>query len=302
MALGYRKKSPERCAEEVKQMHRLGWREFMLADDIFTSDNTWASKVADKIKATGLGMSWTCNNGIRVESADDQLFRSLRDAGCYRVSFGFESGNEEVLKSFGKGGKASLELGKVAVQKARAAGIDTNGYFLMGLSSDTEKSLNDTIDYAKTLELDTMVFGIAIAFPGTKMFNDYRENNLIRSYNWDEYHGRTSASLFNHKNLTHEDILSHVERAHREAILMNPSFIWRRFKRGIKTGEFFWDVFYGTKFILAPSTGMEAKYAYYAKNRWPEVDYSTVKLSPRQYQVSRKLINIVNKYAAPQST
>lgn len=294
MALGYRKKSPERCAEEVKQMHKLGWREFMLADDIFTSDNAWASKVADSVKNTGTGMSWTCNNGIRVESADDHLFRSLKAAGCYRVSFGFESGNEEVLKSFGKGGKASLELGRIAVQKARAAGIDTNGYFLMGLSSDTEVSLDDTIKYAKSLELDTMVFGIAIAFPGTKMFNDYKEGELIRSFNWDEYHGRTSASLFSHKRLSHEDILSHVEKAHREAIIMNPKFILRRLIRGFKTGEFFWDVYYGLKFISAPSVGAEAQYAYYAKERWPQIDYTKERLFPRQYQISRKHIPIVS--------
>ena len=39
MGLGYRKKSPERCAEEMHALYKLGYREAMLADDIFTSDN-----------------------------------------------------------------------------------------------------------------------------------------------------------------------------------------------------------------------------------------------------------------------
>ncbi len=100
MALGFRKKSPERCAEEVRLMHRFGYREFALADDIFTSDPAWAVAVSEAILRTGLDMAWTCTNGIRVESADDRLFQAMRRAGCYRVSFGFESGNDEVLKRF----------------------------------------------------------------------------------------------------------------------------------------------------------------------------------------------------------
>lgn len=287
MALGYRKKSPERCAEEVKHLYRLGWREFMLADDIFTSDNEWATKVSEAIIRTGVPISWTCNNGIRVESADDRLFRTLRRAGCYRVSFGFESGNDEVLKGFGKGGRASLEQGRVAVRKARAAGIDTNGFFLMGLSADTEESLGDTIAYARSLELDTMVFGIAIAFPGTKMFSDYVREGLVRSFNWDEYHARTSEPLFAHRRISHEAIQRHLKRANREAILTNPAFILRRLKRGFRTGEFFWDVYYGLKFISAPSAGPKAQYAYYAEDRWPKYDFSRQPFQQREYQVAR---------------
>jgi anaerobic magnesium-protoporphyrin IX monomethyl ester cyclase len=112
MALGYRKKSPQRCAEEVKLMHKFGYREFALADDIFTSDNKWAKEVSEAIIATGIDMLWTCTNGIRVESADTELFKTMRKAGCYRVSFGFETGNAEVLKSFGKGGRASSKKAK----------------------------------------------------------------------------------------------------------------------------------------------------------------------------------------------
>ena len=112
MALGYRKKSSKRCAEEVRQMHALGFREFMLADDIFTSDQNWAIEVCEAITRTGIDMAWTCSNGIRVESAKKNLFEALLRAGCYRVSFGFESGNDDVLQLFGKGGRATIEQGK----------------------------------------------------------------------------------------------------------------------------------------------------------------------------------------------
>jgi anaerobic magnesium-protoporphyrin IX monomethyl ester cyclase len=284
MAYGYRKKSPQRCAEEVKLLARLGWREFMLADDIFTSDNEWAIAVAEAITATGVRIPWTCNNGIRVESADDRLFQALRRAGCYRVSFGFESGSDQVLKAFGKGGKASLEQGRVAVRKARAAGIDTNGFFLLGLSADTEATIEDTIAYARSLELDTMLFGITIAFPGTKMFNDYAREGLIRSFNWDDYYAWTSEPLFNHRHLSHETVQQYMKVAYRRVILTNPGFLWRRTVHGVKTRSLFWDLYYGLKFLTLPAATEKAGYDYYARDRWPRHDFVAQNLQTIDYQ------------------
>ena len=110
---------------------------------------------------------------------------------------------------------------------------------MLGLSPDTEKSMNDTIDFARSIPLDMMKLGVAIAFPGTKMFNDYVEKGLVRSFNWDEYMIYTDQDLFAHKNLSYKTIQKYMEKAYRSCILFNPSFWIRRFIRGIKTGEFF---------------------------------------------------------------
>jgi anaerobic magnesium-protoporphyrin IX monomethyl ester cyclase len=274
MALGYRKKSPKRCAEEVVLMHKLGYREFALADDIFTSDRNWAQEVSEAITKTGVDMAWTCTNGIRVESADMPLFNAMHEAGCYRVSFGFESGDDEVLKSFGKGGRASVEKGRDAVKLARQAGIDTNGYFMLGLSPDSEESMTKTIEFARSLTLDMMKFGIAIAFPGTKMFRDYHAKKLVKSYNWDEYFIYSDKTLFTHPKLTLDKIKEYAGYAYKRAVLTNPAFIWRRFWRGVRTMEFFWDVYYFFKFMKGTAVNAATHSAiYFAKDKWPVYDF-----------------------------
>ncbi|MBI4848388.1 MAG: cobalamin B12-binding domain-containing protein [Nitrospirae bacterium] len=285
MALGYRKKSPERCAEEVRRMYQLGFREFMLADDIFTSDQKWAIQVCEAIIKTGIDIAWSCTNGIRVESADNTLFTTLRKAGCYRVSFGFESGNDAVLKKFGKGGRASVEQGRQAVQMARAAGIDANGFFLLGLSPDTEETMKETISYARKLPLDMLKFGITVAFPGTPMFKVYADKGLIKSFEWDDYHIYTERPLFSHPELSYDKILNYVDLAYRHTILFNPAYILRRARRGIRTGEFFWDLYYFLKFILMPSTNKSAAVMYYGKSKWPVWDFRIAKLNLSQYQI-----------------
>ena len=288
LALGYRKKSPKRCAEEVQHMSSLGFKEFSLADDIFTSDQKWAKEVCEEIGKKNTGMVWSCSNGIRVESADSNLFNSLKKSGCYRVSFGFESGNDKVLKLFGKGGRATIEQARTAVQTAREAGIDTNGYFMLGLSPDTKDSMNDTIEFARSIPLDMMKFGISIAFPGTKMFNDYVKENLVRSFDWDEYMIYTDQDLFAHKNLTYKTIQLYMEKAYKRCILYNPGFWIRRFIRGIKTGEFFWDFYYAMKFFFMPTTGSGTKSNYYAKDRWPIYNFKVTPPKPAKYQIVRK--------------
>jgi anaerobic magnesium-protoporphyrin IX monomethyl ester cyclase len=276
MALGYRKKSPDRCAEEVKAMYKLGWREFMLADDIFSSDNRWATAVCDAICRSGIKMAWSCTNGIRVESADWKLFDAMRRAGCYRVSFGFESGDDAVLKAFGKGGRASIEKGREAVKLARRAGLDTNGYFLLGLSADTAVSMMKTISYARSLELDMLKFGITVALPGTPMFQEFAAKGLIRTFDWDQYSAYSSEQLFAHPHLEFKTIERFMRTAYRRTIMTNPEFIFRRLRRGIKTGEFFWDAYYFLKFLFASAVNRsEDSVGYYAAARWPKYDYAS---------------------------
>jgi radical SAM superfamily enzyme YgiQ (UPF0313 family) len=285
MALGYRKKSPERCAEEVKVLHRLGWREFLLADDIFSSDNEWATRVSEEITRADTGVAWSCTNGIRVESANDRLFKAMRAAGCYRVSFGFESGNDAVLRAFGKGGRASLDMGRQAVRMARRAGIDTCGYFMIGLSADDESTIRDTIAFARTLELDMLKFGITIAFPGTPMFNSYVAQGLVRSYDWDDYHIYSSKPLFAHPRLTYDVILRYMKIAYRSAIILNPGFVARRLVRGVKTGEFFWDLLYSLKYVSLSAVADAASIEYYAQDRWPRHDFR--RDAPTEYAYQR---------------
>ena len=274
MALGYRKKSPERCAEEVKQLYHYGWREFGLADDIFTSDNRWAKEVCREIIKANIDVIWSCTNGIRVESADEELFQLMSTAGCYRVSFGFETGNAEVLKEFGKGGKATLEQGVQAVKMAHKAHIDVSGFFILGLSPDTERSMQDTIDYAKTLPLDMLKFGIAIAFPGTKMFNGYWRKELIQSWNWDDYVIHTSKSLFSHPNLDFATVSKYRNIGYKKAVLFNFQFVFQRIVHSIKSLELLWDIYYFFKFFSAPAENDKANnIQYYAQDQWPQFDF-----------------------------
>jgi anaerobic magnesium-protoporphyrin IX monomethyl ester cyclase len=275
MGMGYRKKSPARCAEELVRLAALGYREVVVNDDIFTSDNEWAAAVCEEIIRRRPGIAWTCNNGIRVDSATDELFTLMQRAGCYRVYFGFESGSDEVIRSFGKGGRATLDRGIEAVDKARRAGLEPNGFFLVGLTADTEETMQQTIDYAKRVRLDTMKCGLCIPFPGTPMFRELNRAGHIRTFDWDAYTVYNDAeAIFDHPRLSWSTISHYFRRFYIEAYLRNPAYLWRRFRFMIKNNEVFWNAYYTVKFWMllrrSPTAASEERYAY--EDRWRPLD------------------------------
>lgn len=287
MGFGYRKKSPARCAEEMELLYRLGYREAILADDIFTSDHHWALAVCEELIRRDNRMVWTCTNGIRVDSANDRLFATMRRAGCYRVHFGFESGNDEVLKAFGKGGRATVEQGLKAVSLAREAGMDTFGMYMVGLSSDTEEAMQDTIDFARRAPVDMLRFGITVPLPGTPMFGELRRAGKILSYDWDLYNVYNTRPLFNHPRLSWDTVERYYKKAYAEAFLKNPRFILRRFLRGIRTGEFFWDLYYTVRFLFAAADNRSAAMAYAYREQWPRYEFRADNARPTVFQQPR---------------
>ncbi len=275
MGLGYRKKSPERCAEELARVEQLGYREVVLVDDIFTSDNDWAAQVCEAIIRKGVRFAWNCTNGIRVDSANPELFKLMRRAGCYRLYFGFESGNDRVLQAFGKGGKATLEKGIKAVEMARAVGLEPNGFFMVGLTGDTEESMQDTINYARRVKLDTMKCGITVPFPGTPSFNSLYRDGRVKILDWDQYTVYNNAEKFyDHPTLSWQTINRYFKKFYFEAYLKNPKYMWRRSIFMLKNGEIFWNVYYTIKFLITvwamPKGARQEAYAF--EDRWRPLD------------------------------
>lgn len=275
MGFGYRKKSPERCADEMARLANLGYREVVLVDDIFTSDNEWASRVCEAIIRKNTGMAWTCTNGIRVDSANPELFNLMKRAGCYRVYFGFESGNEDVLKAFGKGGKATLEKGVEAVEMARKAGLEPNGFFMVGLSGDDETTMQDTINYARQVRLDTMKCGITVPYPGTPMFQQLRMEGRISTLDWDNYTVYNRAEdIYQHPNLSWDTIGAYFTKFYKEAYFKNPAYMVRRFIFMLKNHEIFWNIYYTLKFFFMlwgkEKASEKENYAYEAQ--WRTLD------------------------------
>ena len=119
------------------------------------------------------------------EMADDELFKVMREAGAKRIFFGFESGNEEILKSINKHMKIADAFN--AVKIARKNRLDVVGLFMLGLPKETKNTCRQTIDFAKKLDCDAAKFCFFVPFPGSLSFNLLAPGKISAPRYWAVY-------------------------------------------------------------------------------------------------------------------
>jgi len=241
----YRAKEPKRVVDEMEYMIKSGFREIHLVDDSFTQDIQRAKDICIEIKKRNLRFPWASLSGVRADKVDFEFFRLAKEAGCWQVGFGIESGDQNILDRINK--KISLSRVEMAVKLARKAGIDTFGFFILALSGETEESMKRTIEFSKRLPLDIAKFDICIPYPGTPYYKELKSENRIISENWSKYicH-QIDEPLFNHPNLSWATISAYYKRAFREFYL-RPGYIARRFIRSLKMGDVMYDIQYFLK-------------------------------------------------------
>ncbi|MDD5772137.1 MAG: radical SAM protein [bacterium] len=241
----YRMKSTNRVVDEMEYMLKCGFKEIHIADDSFTQDIKRAKAICNEIVRRGLKFPWSLINGVRVNLVDEEFFRIAKKAGLWQTGFGIETGDQKVLEKISK--KTTLEQIKRAVTAANNAGIDTFGFFIFGLSGETEESMEKTIQFSKSLPLSIAKFDICIPYPGTDYYQELLAKGKILHQDWPSYivH-QIEKPIFQHENLDWPTISLYYKRAFREYYL-RPSYFWHRFLRSLKNGDLLYDVLYFLK-------------------------------------------------------
>jgi anaerobic magnesium-protoporphyrin IX monomethyl ester cyclase len=211
---GWRARSPESVVSEWRWLvEELGAAEIGVLDDSFNIDRQRALAICDLIIGQGLNhVPWIMINGIRANLADEELLGKMREAGCIRTAFGVESGNQQILDSVIHK-QLTLDQVRAAFGAAKAVGMETIGFFIIGLPGETEETMEDTIRFA--CELDPVVanFSMATPFPGTRMYDQVLERGRLLVHDWHEFAFFENKAQFE----TDEMPAELVERKWREA-------------------------------------------------------------------------------------
>ncbi len=208
-------------------VEKYGVKEFDFVDDNFTLLPERVEKICDMMIQRGLHkrVIWRCSNGVRIDRLSLPLLKKMKQAGCYMLSLGIESGDEQILKNIKKG----INLGQVrqTVRWCKSAGIETRGLFMLGNLGENEETMSKTIEFAKSLDLDTATFHITVPFPMTEYWGVIQKEGKIFANRWQDYiaYGRVT---FQHGSLTPQLLLKMQKRAYKE-FYMRPSFILKKF-------------------------------------------------------------------------
>lgn len=228
----FRVKSPQKVVGEFLQAKELGFKEIHIIDDGFTTNIERAKEICDLLIREKVNIGWHTANGIRADRVDLELLKKMKQAGCWGIYLGIESGNQEILNKIKKG--ITLEQVQNAVKWAKKAKLEVAGYFMIGLPGETKETMQQTIDFAKSLNLDLAKISITIPLPATELFNELNKKNLIKTTNWEDFKFYSSPSkIYDHENLSWKTIEKYSRKFYRE-VYLRPSFIFKRIKKSIK--------------------------------------------------------------------
>jgi anaerobic magnesium-protoporphyrin IX monomethyl ester cyclase len=183
----WRPRSPENVIEEWRKLVvDLRATEIGVTDDVMTLDIKRAKAICRLLIEEGLNtVPWVTIHGIRADNTDLELFQLMKQAGCKRVGFGVESGNQRVLDIIKKG--QTIDDVRQAFANARQAGLQTIGFFIFGLPGENEETMEDTIKLALELDPDLANFMIAAPYPGTALYNMVLEEGDLFSHDWSDF-------------------------------------------------------------------------------------------------------------------
>lgn len=207
-----RLRSPEHIMEELWILKRLGMNNIHMYADLFTVSRDQVMGLCELMIRENINIRWTCNS--RVDYVDEELLQMMARAGNWLISWGIESGNEQILRHARKG--AYTDKAERALLWARKAGIRNWGYFIIGLPGETEETIRQTIDFSKRLPLDIALFHVAAPYPGTPFFFEVVENGWFRPGTRWEQVDMDKGTVLDYPGLPAERLLYWQKRAFRE--------------------------------------------------------------------------------------
>ena len=207
-----RLRSPAKIVEELWTLKRLGIDNIHMYADLFTVNRDQVVELCRLMIAEKMGIRWTCNS--RVDYVDEEMLQLMGNAGCWYISWGIESGNEQILRHARKG--AYPDKAERALRWARQTGIKNWGYFIIGLPGETEATIRQTIDFAKKLPLDIALFHVAAPYPGTPFFFEVVQNQWFRKGTRWEQVDMDKGTVLDYPGLPAERLLYWQKRAFRE--------------------------------------------------------------------------------------
>ncbi|MDD5136514.1 MAG: radical SAM protein [Candidatus Omnitrophica bacterium] len=192
-----RVRSPENVAEELRYLNeRFGAKRVFFYDETFGFYREWLDKFLRLLIDSKLNRKLRWGITTRAHLLDGPILSKLKEAGCVKIDFGVESGNEQVLSVIKKGER--LEDFIRAARLVKKAGIESQSYFILGHPNETRKTAADTIDFAAKLNTDHVSIGIMVPYPGTEVAEMAAKGAMgykKLSPDWEDYNKKLGNAL-----------------------------------------------------------------------------------------------------------
>jgi anaerobic magnesium-protoporphyrin IX monomethyl ester cyclase len=174
----WRGKTPDQVLDEIEYLQKnFGIKEISFLDDSISVDPHRFKAICQGIIDRGLKIYWSTPNGIAHWTLNKEILLLMRRAGCYRITFGIESGNNEIRKFIGK--PFDLAQAKELLQYANKIGMWTVITTIFGFPYETKEKIMDTVNFALSCGVDYAAFYKLTPYPDAPLYKIMREEKLL---------------------------------------------------------------------------------------------------------------------------
>src|SRR5438552_10459211 len=226
----WRKRSTDRVAAEMAKAKELfpHVKEFFFDDDTFNIQKARTIELCEKLKP--LNITWSCTSRV---TTDYETLKAMKEAGCRLMIVGFESGDPQILKNIKKG--ATVERARDFARDAHKLGLVIHGDFIMGLPGETRETIDNTIAFAKELDVQTIQVSVAHAYPGTELYDYAMKNGFMVSSGKMVDEGGHQLAHIQYPGLPADEILGSVHRFYDE-YYFRPKAVFRILRKAVFDG------------------------------------------------------------------
>jgi radical SAM superfamily enzyme YgiQ (UPF0313 family) len=177
----YRRRPASQVAAEMKMLkEQYNPDAVWFVDDVFTISHKWLTAFHEEVGRQDARIRFECIT--RAERLNDEILRLLKEAGCFRIWIGAESGSQQIIDAMDR--RVDVNHVKKIIQDTNAMGIETGTFIMLGYPGETEKNIQETIQYLK--EAKPTHYTITVAYPikGTSLYNEI-EDRITNRPDWE---------------------------------------------------------------------------------------------------------------------
>ena len=222
--------------DEMEECAALGVKEILVYDDTFSIRKDRVFEICEEILTRNLHIAWDVR--AHVNTVTLKMLQFMKRAGCDRIHYGVESGNDRMLKVIRK--NTTVRRIKEAFADTKKAGIDALAYFMIGLPEEKESDIQDALDLSIGLKPEYCHFTIFCPYPNTAFYERGLSTGIIARDVWRDF-AKNPQPGFSlpvwEENFTRDELQQHLVKLYKKFYL-RPGYILKRTARIKSFNEF----------------------------------------------------------------
>jgi anaerobic magnesium-protoporphyrin IX monomethyl ester cyclase len=225
----YRRRTPEKVVAQIDMLYRShGVKTFKFSDEMFVLDRKHYTAICEGLASKPYASELNIWAYARVDTIKPEILPLLRRAGIRWLALGIESASSTVRDGSDK--HFSDQDIKAQVKSVQKDGINVIGNFIYGLPDDTMETMQETLELAKSLDLEFANFYCAMAYPGSELYRVSNPKNLPAEWSGYSQHSYDTTPLPT-ASLSSKEVLQFRDDAYKayfsdERYLSN---VWNKF-------------------------------------------------------------------------